>query len=388
MDPSRRRALWGLGALAGSSLLRAQQFDPFHDHSRLPGFDEMASIMDFEEVFHAKLPRQIYDFTDHGEGSEFNLRRNREAFSWVDLVPRGAADISSIQTATELLGTKMAFPIMAAPTSGHGLLHKEGELATHVGTTAASNTPYIVSNASSLPIDKIAACATGPVWFQLYPRPSVDATREILEKAQAAGCAAVAITMDQQASYYERAAHLRHLTEDPRTAGTPPRRPTTKNPYRVPDGRLWYNWKFLDEIRPFVKVPFVAKGILTAEDAELCIEHGMNGIYISNHGGRSLDYGPSTLEVLPEIVSAVRGRVPIMIDSGFRSGTDILKALALGANVVTVGRAARWGLGAFGDAGVQKVFEILQGELVMAMAQTGRPTLASIDRTLVRTRFR
>ena len=384
-DSSRRRVLGGLGALATASLLRGQQ-DPFRDHSRVPGIDEMTRVVDFEPVFHAKLPREIYDYTGYGAEGEFTLRRNREGFSWVDLVPRGVVDVSSVQTATEILGTKMAFPIMASPTSGHGLLHKDGEYATHQGTTEASLTPYIVSNVSSFPFDKIAASAAGPVWFQLYPRQNIDDTRDILEKAQAAGCKAVAITMDQQATYYERSAHDKHLTEDPN--GRAPRRPTTKNPYRVPENRLWYSWKFLDEIRPFVKVPFIAKGILTAEDAELCIQHGLNGVYVSNHGGRSVDYGPSTLEVLPEIVDVVRGRVPVLIDSGFRSGSDILKALALGANAVCVGRGARWGLGSFGAMGVRKVFEILQNELVMAMAQTGRPTLASIDRTLVRTRFR
>ena len=137
----------------------------------------------------------------------------------------------------------------------------------------------------------------------------------------------------------------------------------------------------------FVKVPLLAKGIVTAEDARLCVEHGLDGVYVSNHGGRSLDYGPSTLEVLPEIVDAVGGRVPVLFDSGIRRGSDILKALALGAKAVCVGRAPRWGLGAYGPEGVQRVLEILQAELVQAMAYTGRPTLASIDRTLVRTDF-
>jgi isopentenyl diphosphate isomerase/L-lactate dehydrogenase-like FMN-dependent dehydrogenase len=134
-------------------------------------------------------------------------------------------------------------------------------------------------------------------------------------------------------------------------------------------------------------VPILAKGILTAEDALLCLDHGLDGVYVSNHGGRALDYSPSSLEVLPEIVDAVRGRVPVLFDSGIRRGTDILKALALGANAVCVGRVPLWGLGAFGPAGVQRVLEILQAELVQAMVETGRPTLASIDRSLVRTEF-
>jgi isopentenyl diphosphate isomerase/L-lactate dehydrogenase-like FMN-dependent dehydrogenase len=136
-----------------------------------------------------------------------------------------------------------------------------------------------------------------------------------------------------------------------------------------------------------VKLPLLAKGILTAEDAQLCIEHGLDGVYISNHGGRSMDYDPSTLEVLPEIVDAVRGRVPVLIDGGFRRGSDILKALALGASAVCLGRVPRWGLAAYGAAGVQRVLEVVQTELALAMAYTGRPSLDSIDRTLVKTDF-
>jgi isopentenyl diphosphate isomerase/L-lactate dehydrogenase-like FMN-dependent dehydrogenase len=152
--------------------------------------------------------------------------------------------------------------------------------------------------------------------------------------------------------------------------------------------RLWYNWPFVEKIRPYIKVPFLAKGILTAADAKMCVESGMDGIIVSNHGGRSMDYGPSTLEMLPEIVAAVQGRIPVLIDSGFRRGTDVLKALALGAKAVGLGRAPRWGLASFGEAGVMRVLEIVQGELLLALAHTGRPNLASIVRTLVKTDFR
>ena len=381
----RRNLLVGLGATAVSPIF-AQQ-DPFRDHSRVPGIEELFTTLDFEEVFHAKAGREVYDYTAYGSESEFTLRRNREAFGWVELVPKGIVDVSSIETATEVLGTKMTFPIMLSPTSGHSALHPDAEMATHRGATMASNTPYVVSGTSSLPFDKIAAAASGPVWYQLYARESVEDTRDLVESAQAAGCKAIVMTVDQQASYYERPLHDRHLTATP-IRGRPQARTTAANPYRLPTGRLWYSWKFVEQIRPFIKVPFLAKGILTPEDAKLCIEHGLDGVYVSNHGGRSLDYGPSTLEVLPEIVDAVNRRVPILVDSGFRSGSDILKALAVGAKAVCVGRAARWGLASFGAAGVQRVLEILQSELVLAMAQAGRPTLQSIDRSLVTTHFR
>jgi len=385
---TRRQMMGGLGGVvAASSLLRGQQ-DPFHDHSRVPGIDELVTLQDFEAVFFAKEPREVYNYTSYGTESEFTLRRNRQAFDWLKLVPRGVADVSTIKTATEILGTPMAFPIMASPTSGHSQIHREGEMATHQGTTAASNTPYIVSNGSSFPIDKVAAAATGPLWFQLYPQKDIGLSRDILERAQAAGCKAVAMTVDQQSAYYERPLHDAHLTNTT-TAAMARLRPARaeSNPYRIRQDRNWYSWKYVEQIRPFLKVPLLAKGIITPEDAKMCLDHGLDGVYVSNHGGRAMDYSPSSIEVLPEIVNVVQGRVPILIDSGFRSGSDILKALALGAKAVCIGRGARWGLGAYGAAGVQRVFEILQAELVQAMAQAGVASLDAIDKSLVRTHF-
>lgn len=382
---NRRAAFRALaGLIAGSPLARGQQ-DPFRDHSRVPRLEELITSLDFEAVAYAKLPRSAYDYTAYGSETEFTLRRNREAFDWVKLVPRAVGDASAPQTSTEILGTRMAFPIMLSPTAAHIQLHPDAEAATHQGATAASETPMIVSNVSSLPFDKIAAAAKGPVWFQLYPKEAFDANRDALERAQAAGCRAVVVTVDQQALYFERSLHGRHLT------GAMPRRTSQRggpaNPYRMEEARMWYDWKFFDQIRPLVKVPLLAKGILTGEDARLCIEHGLDGVYVSNHGGRSLDYAPSTLEVLPEIVEAVGKRVPVLFDSGIRRGSDILKALALGASAVCMGRVPRWGLAAYGAPGVQRILEIMQAELTQAMAYTGRPTLASINATLVRTNF-
>jgi 4-hydroxymandelate oxidase len=280
----------------------------------------------------------------------------------------------------------MDFPILVSPSAGHSALHPDGELATYKGATAAANTPFIVSNVSSFPFEQIAPASTGPLWFQLYPKQDLNTCRELLDKVQGAGARAVVVTIDQMAAEYERDMHDRNLVETSRSTARA-RRASPQNPYRVLESRLWYSWKFLDDIRPMVKVPLIAKGILTGEDAKLCLEHGLDGVYVSNHGGRSLDYSPSSLEVLPEIVEAIGGKVPILFDSGIRRGTDILKALALGANAVCLGRVPRWGLAAYGPQGVQRVLEILQTELVQAMSYTGRPTLASIDRALVRTDF-
>jgi 4-hydroxymandelate oxidase len=303
-------------------------------------------------------------------------------------------DVSSVKTATNILGTALNFPMMVSPSAAHDALYRDGEMATHQGATAAAATPMIISANASFPVDKIAAAATSPVWWQLYPQQDMDRTKELLDAALAAGAKAIVMTVDQQASYYEHSVHDRHLNAGPLGGGRGgggrggAAAAAASNPYRVQPGRLWYNWQYADQVRKMLTVPIAVKGVLTGEDAKAFVEHGFDAIYVSNHGGRSLDYDPSTLEVLTEIVDAVPARVPVLFDSGIRSGSDILKALALGAKAVCIGRAVRWGLAAYGPAGVQRILEILQRELVMAMAQTGRSDLASIDRTLVRTHFR
>jgi 4-hydroxymandelate oxidase len=387
---NRRESLRALASFLAASPLLGQQ-DVLRDHSRVPGMNELLTAFDFEAVMFAKQPREAYDYRAYGSEGEFTLRRNRDAFDWAELVPKRVS-AGPVETATEVFGTKMAFPILVSPTAGHGEIHPEGEPATHKGAAAASNTPMILSNNTSFPFDKVAAAAPSPMWVQLYPKQQLDANRVYLESAQAAGAKAVVVTVDQQAPYYERTMHDRNLAAGRsglrggagRGGG---RAPVTGNAYRVGDNRLWYEWKFFDEIRPFVKVPMIAKGIITPEDAKLCLEHGCDGVYVSNHGGRSLDGGPSTLEVLSEIVDAVAGKVPVLFDSGVRRGADVLKALALGASAVCLGRVPLWGLGSYGAPGVQKVLEIVQAELVQAMQYTGRTNLASINRKMLLTNF-
>lgn len=378
----------GLAALvAGSPLLAAQRDPrPLGDHRRIPGFAEMTSVFDFEPVFHGNVPQTVYDYTAHGADSEFTIRRNRDAFGWVDVLPRPPIDTTAVDTRTTVLGLSLDFPLFVAPTALQAALHPDGEVGMHQAATA-TNTPFIISNNSSQPAEKIATSSSGPAWFQFYPRRSLDESRAILERVQGAGCQAIVVTVDQQATFYERTQHLRNLGGSPRTGPARPAASVARNPYRVIETRLWYEWQYLDQVRPFITGPMLVKGILTAEDARLCVEHGAQGIIVSNHGGRSLDYGPSTLEVLPEIVDAVRGRVPVLVDSGFRRGADVMKALALGASAVCLGRATRWGLGAFGTPGAQRVIEMIQAELVAAMAAAGRRSLADLDRTAIRVRF-
>ncbi len=384
---SRRQALAGLGSfLAASPLLHAQRDPwPLGPHRRFMGFDEIRDVFDFEPIFRANVPLAIYDYTAHGTESEYTLYRNRDAFDWVQLIGGGGVDPADVDTSTELFGHAMPSPIMLAPTARQRDLHPDGELGMHRAATTMSTT-MIVSNVSSFPFPRIAEDAQGPLWFQRYASRELDPNREALDSAQEAGARTIVVTIDQQASFYERDLHVRHTGGAVRqvTRRTPRNPP---NPYRVGAGRLWYEWKLFDDLRPMCEVPMLAKGILTGEGAKTCLEHGVDGIVVSNHGGRALDYGPSSLEVLEEVVQAVDGRVPVLIDSGFRRGTDVLKALALGADAVCLGRASRWGLGAFGEAGAQKVLELVNAELRQAMAAAGVASLDQIHRGLVKTNF-
>jgi isopentenyl diphosphate isomerase/L-lactate dehydrogenase-like FMN-dependent dehydrogenase len=398
-SPSRRKALAALAGvvaaspLAGSGMPAQLDPRPLKDHKRSLGLDEMMTAFDFEPVMFANVPQSVYDYTAHGDGSEFTLRRNRQAFEWVDLVAGKTVDAARVDLSCELFGMRLQYPIMVAPTAAMLPLHPDGESGMYRAATEAANTPMIVSQNTSTPIDKIASAAKGRLWWQFYPVNSIENSKEILDRAVTAGCSAIVVTVDQQASYYERSLHSRNLggrgtgrggrgaAAGAATLATGPAR------YRLAAGRLWYTWDYLDQLRRITKVPLLVKGIVTAEDAALCIEHGVDGIVVSNHGGRSMDYGPSTLEVLPEIVAAVKGRIPVLTDSGYRRGTDILKALALGADAVLLGRTTRWALGAFGTPGAQRLFEMMQRELVEAAAAAGRATRASIDSSAVRTRF-
>jgi 4-hydroxymandelate oxidase len=422
----RRQALASLATmLAGSPLLQAQ-LDPhgiLTGHKRVPGIDEMMTAFDFEPICFANMTLERFDYMQHADGSEFNLRRDRQAFDWADIVPRSggqALDPTSVDLSSTLLGIDLKLPIYVAPSSGQGALHPDGEMGMYRGATAAA-TIMAIASGPSIPHPRIAAASTGPRWNQFYPIADLDASRDALMSYQDLGTKAIIITVDQQASVYERDLHDRNLggvvrgaagrgaAVDPET-GQPVRAggagrggrgaaPTTVggNPiaptfpstskYRVSNRRLWYNWGYINEVRKVLKVPLLIKGIVTAEDASDCVKQGVDAIIVSNHGGRSMDYGPSTLEVLPEIVAAVGGRIPVIVDSGFRRGSDVFKALALGANAVELGRAARWGLGAFGAAGTQRLLEIVQQELVQTAARAGRRTLKDIDKTAVVTNF-
>jgi len=395
INPSRRKALARVaGLVAGSPIAAAlAQPDPrpLSEHHRALSLAEMQTSFDFEPVFFGNVVLPIYDYTAHGDGSEFTLRRNRQAYDWVDILPaRTAVPASQIDLSSELLGVKMKFPIIVAPTAAMTPLHPDGEIGMFKAATAASNTLMILSINTSTPAAKVAPAAPGgTLWGQFYPLESLAATQRSMDTYQNAGVGGIIVTVDQQASYYERTQQDRNFGgRVARAAGAEAAATATGSArYRINGFRLWYTWQYIDAMRKMVKGPLVIKGILDPQDARLAIEHGADAIIVSNHGGRSMDYGPSTLEVLPEIVAAVNGRIPVIFDSGIRRGADIFKALALGANSVMIGRTTRWGLAAFGTAGAQRLIEILQQELVQTAAAAGCARLSDINKTTVKANF-
>lgn len=413
-SPARRTAMARLaGFMAASPMAGAMaQPDPgkpLSEVRRIPGLAEMRTAFDFQPVFAGNLLATISEYTAHGDGSEFTLRRNRQAFDWVDILQaRAPVPASQVDLSSELLGVKMKFPMLVGPSSGQNGLHPEGEGGMLKGATAASNMVDILAGATAAAVKtSLTATPGGIMWAQHYPIENLAGMQRVLEGVQDAGAKSIVVTVDQQASVYERTLRIRNLggraaagpgqgggNAAAAAAATAAANAASGGPavkgsvrYRVSDRRLWYSWQYIDAVRKVAKDKLVVKGILDPEDARLAIEHGADAIVVSNHGGRSMDYGPSTLEVLPEIVAAVNGRIPVLFDSGIRRGDDIFKALALGASGVCLGRAARWGLGAFGAAGAQRVFEILQAELVQVAAACGCSKLSDINKSMVKTHF-
>ena len=396
----RRKALVALAGMLGSAIvLRGQQDfspsadEPLNDHQRARGIDEMMTAFDFEPVFKSNVPLSAFDYVAHASDSEWTKVRNREAFGWVDIIPRPSVDVSAVNLSTELFGVKLDNPFFVAPTGQQFRTHPEGTPAMRRGASDAKTILMVPSEPgfhesdrtrSQKAWDDTVKNGTYPFFWQYYPAPSLKDSREALEKMQTDGAKVIAVTCDMQSPYYPRD------VEDDNLGGKPLAKKAKQDvppPLRNARANWWYTWKYLDQLREIIKVPMIAKGIVTPEDAELCIQHGLEGIYVSNHGGRSLCYEPSTIEVLPEIMTAVRGRVPVIFDSGVYHGADAFKALALGAKMVGLGRAPRWGLGAYGAPGVTRLLEIMQKDLAATMAKYGQPTVASIDQTAVRTHF-
>ena len=351
------------------------------------------NLLELEDLARAKVPRPSFDYIAGGAEDEVSLRRNREAFTKWALRPRVLVDVSRRDTSTSVLGQRVSMPILVAPTAFHGLVHPEGEVATARGA-AAAGTVMVVSAIATRELEEVAKAVAGPRWFQLYVWRDREVTAQLVKRAARAGYGAICLTVDTPL--------LGRREKDERNAFTLPPglsianvRPAGLDGVPASERGSAFakyvaelldpavTWKDIAWLRSLTSLPIVLKGIMTAEDATLAVEHDVDGIIVSNHGGRQLDSTVGTLDALPDIVAAVQGRVEVFMDGGVRRGTDVLKALALGAKAVLIGRSALWGLALGGADGVRRVLEHLRGELELAMALTGRAALAQVDRSLI-----
>jgi 4-hydroxymandelate oxidase len=356
---------------------------------------EPINLFELEALAREKLSGEAYDYYASGAHDEVTLRENRAAYDRLTLAYRVLVDVSRREMATTVLGQPVALPLLVAPTAFHRLATPEGELAT-VRAAGSVGTVMILSTLSNTAVEEVAAAATGPVWFQLYVYRDREATAGLVRRAEAAGCRALVLTVD--------APVLGRRERDVRNRFRLPPGLSVANMLPVGYGDLpaaatdsglaayvgslidpSLSWKDVAWLRSLTDLPILIKGIVRADDALRAAEAGAAGVVVSNHGGRQLDTAPATIEVLPEIVNALKGHpVEVFVDGGVRRGTDVLKALALGARAVLVGRPVLWGLAAGGEAGAASALRLLASELDLAMALAGTPTVADITRDLIR----
>lgn len=342
---------------------------------------EPINLLDYEVLAQQRLQPAIWDYFQGGSEDEVTMQANRAAFARFYLRPRVLVDVNTIDMRTTVLGTPVSMPILVAPTASHKLAHPDGECATARGTGAAG-TIMIVSTSATCSAAEVAEAATVPLWFQLYSHHTLETTGLLVKRVEEAGYKAIVLTVDSPfLGRRERDLHNQFLLGQHVSMANF----SHKNASASPSSRhLVDTWETVDWLRSMTTLPILLKGILTAEDARLAAERGIDGIVVSNHGGRQLDGAIASLDALPEVVEAVAGRCEVYVDGGIRRGTDVLKALALGARAVLLGRSILWGLAVNGQEGVRHVLELLRAELELAMALSGRPTLASIDRSLLK----
>ena len=330
---------------------------------------------DFEALAKAKMSAMAWEYVSAGAGDELTVRWNHEAYQRIRLKPRILVDVSSVDTSVTLFGQEHPFPILLAPTAAQKLTHAEGELATVRGA-GSTGTTTVMSSFASTSLEDVAAAAKSPLWLQLYAQTDRGFTRELVQRAEASGYRALCLTVDTPT--------LGARNREERAAvalGALPNLEGLKNLGSVLDPTL--SWKHVEWLLSFTKIPVLVKGVLNPDDADCAVKVGVAGIMVSNHGGRNLDTLPATIDALPCVADKVAGRVPILVDGGIRRGTDVLKALALGANAVLIGRPYLYGLGAAGEAGVARGVAVLQREFQMAMMLTGRTSVGCIDRSVI-----
>jgi 4-hydroxymandelate oxidase len=385
-------ALGGVAAFLREGVL-AQNAVPTSEVIASPA--EAINVFDFEEAAHRKVQPGHWAYMASGVDDDATLHANREGYKHVELRPRRLRDATKVDMHVELFGTRYDSPIFCCPTGGEKSFYYDGELSV-ARAAKARGTLQFLSTSTSTAVEDVNKALGRPVWYQLYAPTSWDVCEKILRRVEASGCTVIALTVDNTTGRHSetylrtRPKNLQQcagchdvkgsdvvVRERPMYDGIDMTGVQTQNPAM--------DWAFADRIRKTWKGKFLIKGMDTGEDARLCVEHGIDGILVSNHGGRSTETLRATIEALPEVVEAVNGRIPIFVDGGVRRGADAFKALALGAKAVGIGRPMLWGLGAFGQAGVDKVLEILQGELKLIMGNCGTQTVAEITRAYVET---
>ena len=409
-DENRRRFLQFLAAsplaayargaipqtlLPGSRESDPRMWAPYDPTHLIKDPKEAINVFDFEPVCRQKVPPAHFGYMASGIDDEVTLRANREDFLKFQLRPRRLVVVSKIDMSVNLLGTTYPTPIVIAPVGGQKSFHAEGEIAT-ARAAKAGNHLMILSTATTSGVEEVTKERGAPIWYQLYATNKWEVAKGMVTRAEKAGCPVVAVTVDRSGGRNQETLFRLQRTDTRECKACHDRSSLQASLRR----RSMYegldvsgltntqasamNWDFLKRLRDTTKMKIVLKGILAHEDATLAVENGMDGIIVSNHGARSEDSGRSTIDALPEILAAVKGRMPVLVDSGFRRGTDICKALALGANAVCVGRPYIWGLGAFGQPGIERVLELLRIELRAIMQQVGAPTVKSLTPAMVR----
>ena len=355
---------------------------------------EPINLFDYEPLARERVDPVAWDYYQSGANDEVTLRENQRAFERIRLRPRVLAGVGEPDTRLTLLGEPLRSPILVAPMAYQRMAHDEGEAAMARGASAAG-AAMCVSTMATVSLEDVALAAEGPLWFQLYVYRDRAVTESLVRRAERAGYRALVVTVDMPA-VGRREADLRNgfglpphlslanfagaLAEEGRVAPGE----SALSIYAAHQLDPSLTWESIAWLRSVTTLPVLLKGILTAEDAALAVAHGVAGVIVSNHGGRQLDGVAPSIEALPEVVETVAGRCVVLVDGGLRRGTDILKALALGAQAALVGRPMLWALAVDGAAGVERALTLLREELSLAMALAGRPTLASIDRSLVR----
>lgn len=365
----------------------------------LPAVDELIAspedalnVFDFEAVARQKIPPAHFGYLATGVDDDATLRANRAGFARLKIRPRRLVDVREVDASTELFGRRWPTPIVIGPVGSQRAFHPDGELATARAAKAGGHL-QVLSTVSTTSVEDVGAARGEPVWYQLYPSSDWAITERLIARVEAAGCPVLVLTVDLFAGT-NRETQARYKKRDARTCanchGETQQSYVSRKPMfdgievsHLPDVVDAYGltWDFVDRLRSRTRMKLVLKGIVAAEDARLCLQHGVDGIVVSNHGGRAEESGRATIESLPEVLEAVGGRIPVLVDGGIRRGTDIFKALALGARAIAIGRPYLWGLGAFGQPGVEKVLELLRAELTLAMRQAGVTSLAKLDRS-------